>query len=313
MVELPACNTKRSVYRSFLLGMGWEAEYDHKGRKISEKKSSDLVEGEALPISWPAFSNYWSTHWSKIVIQKPSEDICDDCVVYANRHKRMKRRRRGFSDDDSSDDDSSDEENETGLPLLDDPPALNPLQEEQLRDEEEDLVLAAGRHVMMARAQREYFNTKKIEAREHASAKRPQHHRTYTFVADFAQNMYLPNFAAEQPGKTYYFSPLNMYPFGVVDTSCDPSLLTAYIFSEGTSRFNCCLLANTCINPFPCCVSCSQAMRRKEGTQSPRCCGSCLRRRVYSMAEQLMKLTLCLTTVVAKTRTEWSTGCCSSW
>jgi hypothetical protein len=58
--------------------------------------------------------------------------------------------------------------------------------------------------------------------------------RTYTFVADFAQNMYVPNFAAEQPGATYYFSPLNVYPFGVVDASTSPTLLTAFIYSEGT-------------------------------------------------------------------------------
>jgi hypothetical protein len=46
--------------------------------------------------------------------------------------------------------------------------------------------------------------------------------------------MYIPNFAAtEQPGATYYYSPLNIYPFGVVDASTEPTLLTAFIFSEG--------------------------------------------------------------------------------
>jgi hypothetical protein len=48
--------------------------------------------------------------------------------------------------------------------------------------------------------------------------------------------MYLPNFAAEQPGATYYYSPLNVYPFGIVDCSTNPSKLTAMIFYEGMGK-----------------------------------------------------------------------------
>jgi hypothetical protein len=54
------------------------------------------------------------------------------------------------------------------------------------------------------------------------------------FFQHFAQNMYLPNFAAEQPGATYCYSPLNAYPFGIVDCSTQPSQLTAMMFYEGT-------------------------------------------------------------------------------
>ena len=47
--------------------------------------------------------------------------------------------------------------------------------------------------------------------------------------------MYLPNFSAEQPGATYYYSPLNVYPFGSVDGSTEPTELTGHFYYEGTS------------------------------------------------------------------------------
>jgi hypothetical protein len=206
---------------SSIRSVGLSTEYDNKSCKISETvKESEEGDMQQLPISWPAFCNYWATNLPKIVIQWPSEDICDDCVVFANKHKRIKRRRRGLDDEDTSDDE---------VVLIDE------TVQEGIWDEEEDHVLAAGHHAMTARKQtREFFNSKNIEAREHASCKQPHHQRTFTFVANFAQNMYVPNFAAEQPGATYYFSPLNIYPFGVlVDTSTDPTLLTAFVFTEG--------------------------------------------------------------------------------
>jgi hypothetical protein len=100
-----------------------------------------------------------------------------------------------------------------------------------VNEEQEQLVLDAAKHVKMARAQRELFVAKKEAAQ--ATVSKEQEERTYTFVCDFAQNMYLPNFAAEQPGATYYFSPLNVYPFGIVDCSQDPTELTAMVFTEG--------------------------------------------------------------------------------
>ena len=92
----------------------------------------------------------------------------------------------------------------------------------------------AARHVSMARKQRELFNAKKELAKSTATL--PARDRVYTFVADFAQNMYLPNFAAEQPGATYYYSPLNVYPFGIVDASKTPTELTAHVFYEGEAK-----------------------------------------------------------------------------
>ena len=86
----------------------------------------------------------------------------------------------------------------------------------------------------MAQKQRTLFNQKKIEAKE--TANNFMVDRVFTFVADYAQNMYLPNFASEQPGEVYYYSPLNVYPFGIVDAAVEPSHLTALIYFEGDGK-----------------------------------------------------------------------------
>ena len=41
--------------------------------------------------------------------------------------------------------------------------------------------------------------------------------RQYTFVVDYGQNMELPVYNKEQPGVTYYFSPLSIYNLGMVN------------------------------------------------------------------------------------------------
>jgi hypothetical protein len=198
VIELPACHTKRALYRSFLLQNRWEVTFDNRSR---------MQATVAPPISWPTFCSFWKQHYPNVVIQAASEDLCDDCVVFANRHKYVSEMRK----------------------------VAGPVNGEDAHlEEEEDLVLHAAKHVEMARKQRELFVAKKEEANLHCETNVEMVNKTFTFVADFAQNMYIPNFAAEQPGATYYFSPLNVYPFGVVDTSTSPTMLTAFVFSEGT-------------------------------------------------------------------------------
>ena len=110
--------------------------------------------------------------------------------------------------------------------------------EEQQMIEQEDLVEQAAKHVMMAKKQRELFNIKKdlatVDAISHPPT--PDEHKVLCFVADYAQNMDIPSFRSEQPGETYYYSPLNDYCFGIVDCSHDPCLLTAYNYTEDYAK-----------------------------------------------------------------------------
>ena len=100
--------------------------------------------------------------------------------------------------------------------------------------QQEQEILAAAKHVEMAKLQRELFNKKKEEAFNDRN--KPKEDRVYTLVADYAQNMYLPNFASSQPGATYYYSPLNEYCFGVVDASTRPSKLYGHVYLEDLGK-----------------------------------------------------------------------------
>ncbi len=50
-----------------------------------------------------------------------------------------------------------------------------------------------------------------------ATAKKDHSEKVYTFVVDYGQNMELPSYNSEQPGCTYYFSPLTVFNLGVVN------------------------------------------------------------------------------------------------
>ena len=208
LIELPTCHTKRSLHRRYLWEVGWQLELDSKSRVVQRyPRDGFTLETCGHPVSWPTFLSFWETHFKEVVIQKPSLDVCDDCFVFANQHK--------YKPPDSNDGEAS-------------------------LSNKEDVVLRAAKHVRMARKQRELFIEKKRVALEDAN--KPQEGRVHCFVADFAQNMYVPNFNSEQPGATYYYSPMNVYPFGIVDGSCDPSMLTAHVYYEGKDASCCCLL-----------------------------------------------------------------------
>ena len=52
-------------------------------------------------------------------------------------------------------------------------------------------------------------------------AGKPHGESVYCFVVDYGQNMELPTYNSEQPGVTYYFSPLSVYNLGMVNHGHD--------------------------------------------------------------------------------------------
>jgi hypothetical protein len=81
----------------------------------------------------------------------------------------------------------------------------------------ENMILRAARHVKMAQAQRLLYVMLVHKARQHVRLKLPFNSRSFTFVVDYGQNMELPVFNQEQPGCSYYYSPLGVYNLGMVD------------------------------------------------------------------------------------------------
>ena len=55
---------------------------------------------------------------------------------------------------------------------------------------------------------------------------------SYCIIAAYCQNAGIPNFGCQQPGNTYYYSPLAMYCFGICDASAVPEELNAFGYTE---------------------------------------------------------------------------------
>ncbi len=58
-----------------------------------------------------------------------------------------------------------------------------------------------------------------------ATAKKDHLRRVYTFVVDYGQNMEPPLYNKEQPGCTYFFSPLSVFNLGVINH--------AHVYNDG--------------------------------------------------------------------------------
>ena len=88
-------------------------------------------------------------------------------------------------------------------------------------------------HVQQAAAQRSLCNKKMDEAKGDVAANKPHTDSRRCIVMDFAQNCKLPFFGENQAGPTYYYSPLAVNVFGLVDTAMGPSgHVTSYVYSE---------------------------------------------------------------------------------
>ena len=82
---------------------------------------------------------------------------------------------------------------------------------------------------------REYANEKIALCK---STKNEQHrnNKVHTLVCDFSQNGEIPSFGSEQPGEVYYFSPLSIFIFGIVDTDEEVDKVTTYCYDEGVGK-----------------------------------------------------------------------------
>jgi hypothetical protein len=231
IVELPSHMTKRSLYDRLLFELGWKYTYDAKSRVIAKVALEGVEQHD--PPSWTSFRRYWTKHHPKLFIAGAREDICNQCYVFANRHRYATRKKTPAEEEDEeetkSDEDDEDEQQQLGPPVGDGSDDEDDL---EAMVQGEALILAAGRHVEMAQQQRSLYQLKRRTAVATAD-KRPSE-RVLCFVADYAQNMYIPNFASEQPGATYYFSPMSCYCFGVVDASKDQ--LSAWMYTEATAK-----------------------------------------------------------------------------
>ena len=122
-------------------------------------------------------------------------------------------------------------------------------------DEERELMLLeAAEHVKMARAQRALYQAKVADAVADATEGKNHTVRRYTFVVDYGQNMELPVYNKEQPGITYYYSPLSVYNLGIVDHAhvYDDGRVTehmhCHVYQEGVGKKGASNVASLIVN-----------------------------------------------------------------
>lgn len=104
--------------------------------------------------------------------------------------------------------------------------------QEELFEKKERLMLESAEHVRKFQMQREYVKEWDRKVKAQGDVQWPN--RTHMYCGDYSQNMDLPHFGGEQPGESYYYSPLRVFLFGIADHS--NAVLSAYLYHEGFGK-----------------------------------------------------------------------------
>jgi hypothetical protein len=207
-----------------------------------------------LPIcALSTFQEHRKKNFPKLMIRKPTKDICGICFKLKIHHKTRNNvlnvdRCREISYDDDNELESPDHNGDSMEVNNEDDNPDNEVQydnyghnrehvqrmsHDELDDKEKSL-LDAAKHVEEAQSMRELANRKILERRE--TANKPRSERVVTVCCDYAQNGELPSYGNKQLGETYYFSPLTVIIFGVVNTDKEEDTLTTYCYDEGVGQ-----------------------------------------------------------------------------
>jgi hypothetical protein len=86
------------LFNEFLKEHGWKNHYDAKNRILRSVKIKEdaVLDFDELP-SWKSFYLYWSCNFPRLKIPKPSQDICGECYIYANKIRFKQQSNPGSS------------------------------------------------------------------------------------------------------------------------------------------------------------------------------------------------------------------------
>ena len=251
-VRLPQYFSLRNLYGRYLDELGYDfKQYGNVFYDVIFRNEDGATQKPYVQLS--TFHNIWKKDFGHIKVSTRIEDICVMCYRFANRHKFMKKSAVNSAADaslfmDEADDEISDEVDsgdggvngsshttDDGESVEEEPTIeSNQTQEESTFGEDtedelgdiagggdaqcrEKMIERAHRHVRMAQVQRLLYVSYVHKARQHVRLKIPFNRRSFTFVVDYGQNMELPVYNSEQPGCSYYYSPLGVYNLGMVD------------------------------------------------------------------------------------------------
>jgi hypothetical protein len=193
------------------------------GFKIRREDGSAVDTGEF--VSFPTYHAKWKRDYPNLKVSRPVEDICNLCYTFAHRHKFFTDHmmRCGGHGDDDDDDNNNEDDNDEDQDVVDELACLTrnininrpECASDKVAEEKEQMMLEAAEHIKMARAQRQLYQEKVEKARR--TVEKVHLEQTYAFVVEYGQNMELPIFNSEQPGATYYYSPMTVNNLGMVD------------------------------------------------------------------------------------------------
>ena len=229
VMELPSFMRKRDLYRRFFFERGWVAREDAKGnyhktsnydKRLHDDEWGDLAEWPSGSVAkevccWETFYGIWERKLPLIKVRPRSRDICTDCFVFKNLYKfKFHRMTTSVSTNEDDGNDSDDyEETET-----------------------ETLIMTAYEHVASARIQKELARSKMQKAQIDWVSNRlcSVNKGSITLVMDYCMNLTLPHLGEEQPGDSYFYSPMFLYVLGIVDTGTHK--LTSYVYQESEGK-----------------------------------------------------------------------------
>ena len=226
--------------------------------KLADFKRVTLT-AESLPIcTISSFTAFWEKEFPLVKIKNCSHDTCTLCYLFEGKLSGLRRRERhtnmlALREEqvalgvpvvhlDGADMDMIEHE-QGGLynqichtiydgagddndfvPVVDD-------SIDSIVDERDLLLLKMSEHVKEWKCQRDYVQLKRDESKADLANDIKWPNRRDCFVGDYSQNMGLPWFGNEQPGVTYYYSPLGVYVFGMANYATEH--LHAYVYDEG--------------------------------------------------------------------------------
>ena len=234
IIQLPSYFSKRSLYERYCYENGWIARSRNDGsypsvkdypRRENDDHDEELAQWPSGSIansicSWSTFLKIWDSYLPFIKIRPPSLDTCLTCHVFRNRTKYADIKA-------ASEDDASYPKKPLVCPVTNEKSLMSKIPADETEEDRENIILLAAKHVKAAQAQKKLARSK-IEL-----AKRNTAEYT-TLVVDYCQNLDLPHTGGEQPGDTYYYSPIWLFCLGIANVADD--MLNAYIYEERSGR-----------------------------------------------------------------------------
>lgn len=234
-VYLPPSFSKRQCYLGICDRSGWKPVWVDRGKckfkPISDWKPRNgffRTEDEAIihgdgdvvqPIvSWRSFRRCWARKFPKLKVRAKGEDTCADCYMLKLRLDRIAKEKADLLD--QLDDDEID--------------GITPEDLAEQIEGYDEVILECKKHFEMHVAQREEFNSLKVQSKSDLAQGLPLHLMTMLLVIDMGQNAATPYLGGDQFGDFYYMTPLTHLIFGVACPAEEH--MNTYIWEESVAN-----------------------------------------------------------------------------